>query len=281
MYIVTGKTAEPHVTSADDAALNSGFAGLGDYVLPNTELTVTQSSTNTFRLSRADILIQGVLARLEGTETVTIQNGDQGMYRIDSICATYQLDSRTKYEEVYLQVIKGTPSSTREGAVPPSLTSGSVYNGDFTRDARIVNILIFENSVVSTEVVIEKLLPISALGDALDDIRPYSPGERVSFDVHDGGYLTTNKTEVRFTMQLNKPISKNVKSVTITNAHARIRQSNDHIVGTKDVRADATISVTKFGAAGIVCKLTVLAKDTALNNDAVGVEVDGTFVFNS
>lgn len=156
MYIVTGKTGNPHVTGADDAALNAGIVGNGDYILSNTDFQVTKNG-NTFRLGRAELLMQGVHSRIEGNEELTVDDGDQGMYRIDSIVAYYQLDLSTGIETTGLKILSGTPTASSSNVKAPDINDGDLYNYASYREARLVNVHLYESTVQKYEIVIPKI----------------------------------------------------------------------------------------------------------------------------
>lgn len=173
MYIVTGKTGNPHVTGADDAAFNAGVTGNGDYILSNTDFSITRSG-NTFRLGRAELLMQGVHSRIEGNEELTVDDGDQGMYRIDSIVAFYQLDVSSGIETTGVKIIAGTPKTSLSDAKAPDIDNGDLYNHASYREARIANIQLYESTVQNYEVVIDKLpclVDINACNERMDEIK--------------------------------------------------------------------------------------------------------------
>ena len=71
----------------------------------------------------------GVEFRVEyGThDDVAIDNGSQGMNRIDLVCARYQKDGSTGIESMTWAVVKGTPSSGTPSA--PPYTTGDIIEG--------------------------------------------------------------------------------------------------------------------------------------------------------
>lgn len=131
MNIITGYRGEPHITSSQDRAGNQGSYGTGSYVLDvGNKLAATISSSTQVRIADGAICHQGCLANIDaGTyDAVTINNGAQGVNRIDLIVARYTKDSVTGVESIDLVVIQG--SSVSGTPTPPSYRTGNIQNGD-------------------------------------------------------------------------------------------------------------------------------------------------------
>lgn len=130
MNIITGRTGTPHVTAQQDRDIHAGILGDGMYVLPvGEQFAAEQQSSNVIRIKDGTLMLQGCAASIEAGEfeDVTIENGSQGMGRIDLITAHYHLDTSTGYESVELRVIKGTPAAS--GPQQPAYASGIIRDG--------------------------------------------------------------------------------------------------------------------------------------------------------
>ena len=128
MQIVTGYRGEPHITSDDQQALNKGV--IGDAILPiGEQLHAEMVTANTLRIHDGTAVMGGVEFRVDpGTyDDVSIDNGAQGMNRIDLVCARYQKDGSTGVESMSWAVVKGTPSSGTPST--PSYTTGDIIEG--------------------------------------------------------------------------------------------------------------------------------------------------------
>ena len=128
MRIVTGYRGEPHIVSDDAQALNKG--AFGDIILPiGNCLHATMETANTLRIQDGTAIMGGVEFRVEpGTyDDVAIDNGSQGMNRIDLVCARYQKDGSTGVESMSWAVVKGTPRSGTPAQ--PSYTTGDIVAG--------------------------------------------------------------------------------------------------------------------------------------------------------
>ncbi len=130
MKIVTGHTGEPHITSNDVLSANQGVVGADYYVLDVGEKGRAELiSNNEVRIYDGEFMMQGVHFRIEPGkyETVTIENGTQGMKRIDLIVASYTRTSSTGVENVELRVIKG--ASVVENPRKPATAIGYIRSG--------------------------------------------------------------------------------------------------------------------------------------------------------
>lgn len=128
MDIVTGYRGEPHVTSNDHQAFNYGI--IGDCILPvGQKLTGELISNNELRIYDGEIIHKGVHSRVKpGTyDTVTLENGAQGMNRIDLVCVKYSKASNNVETSEWI-VKKGT--ATAGTASEPSYTNGNIVSGD-------------------------------------------------------------------------------------------------------------------------------------------------------
>lgn len=128
MEIVTGYRGVTHITSDDQQALNKGV--IGDAILPiGDRMAAEMTTANNLRIYDGTAVMGGVEFRvLPGTyDDVAIDNGTQGMNRIDLVCARYQKDGSTGVESMSWAVVKGTPSSGT--AVAPTYTTGDIIAG--------------------------------------------------------------------------------------------------------------------------------------------------------
>ena len=131
MNIVTGYRDEPHVTSWQDRDLNQGIFGSGTYILNvGSKLAASIITNNEIRIADGTLVMQGCQGVIQkGTyDTITIDNGSQGMMRSDLICAQYQRNGSTGVESMSLVVIKGTPAASNPS--DPTYTSGDIQGGD-------------------------------------------------------------------------------------------------------------------------------------------------------
>lgn len=141
MKIVSGKTGTSHVTSQQFRQLVEGTVGQGSYILNSGEnLEAELSSNNILKIRSGMMSHHGNLSVVDiGTyDEVTIQNGTQGMKRIDLIVNRYTKNDETGIEENEWVVIMGTPDA--ESPVAPVYTEGNLQDGDLVDDCPVFEV---------------------------------------------------------------------------------------------------------------------------------------------
>ena len=133
MKIITGYRNEPHVTSQQERDMNIGLLGSGVHIMNvGSKMAATIVSANEITIADGLLIAEGCTATIERgtTESMAIENGAQGMQRIDLIVARYTKDSSSvkPIEDMQLAVITGTPAASSPAA--PAYASGSIANGD-------------------------------------------------------------------------------------------------------------------------------------------------------
>lgn len=167
MNIVTGYKGEPHVTSWQDRDLNQGIFGADTYILNvGSKLAASIISNNEIHIADGVIMMQGCEGVVQkGTyDTISIDNGSQGLARHDLICAQYSKNGSTGVESMSLVVIKGTAAAT---ATDPSYTSGDIQNGDTLVQVPLYRVVLSGLTVTGVEQVADNIGNIGALKDAV------------------------------------------------------------------------------------------------------------------
>lgn len=158
MKIVTGKTGTPHVTSRQFRGMMEGIIGQDSYIITHGENLEPELVTNNkLKIKSGMMCHRGNISTVEiGTyDEVTIQNGTQGMKRIDLIVNRYSKVEGTGIEENNWVVIQGTPAA--EDPVAPEYTEGNLQEGDLVDDCPV-----FEAHLDGINVTeIKKLLIVS------------------------------------------------------------------------------------------------------------------------
>lgn len=132
MDIITGKTGAPHVTSQQDREINQAIFGKGNAVLDIGSCFACENlGQNKIRIKDGLLMIQGTGASIPcgSFEDVIIENGTQGLKRIDLICAVYRKDAGTGIESVTLEVVKGTAASNPKPIAIELLNLKTIRNG--------------------------------------------------------------------------------------------------------------------------------------------------------
>lgn len=199
MKIVTGKTGTPHVTSRQFRGMMEGIIGQDSYIITHGENLEPELVTNNkLKIKSGMMCHHGNISTVEiGTyDEVTIQNGTQGMKRIDLIVNRYSKVEGTGIEENNWVVIQGTPAA--EDPVAPAYTEGNLQEGDLVDDCpvfeahldginvtEIKKLLIVSPSInpdLAETVYDQSALPIADFYDVMDfDLR--KRGNEVFFNV--------------------------------------------------------------------------------------------------
>lgn len=127
LHLVTGYAGQAHVTSEDFGSLCAAIFGTGMIVLDRgNRLQASVITNNQIDVADGDIMMQGRHVRLNEGETVSlsVENGVQGYFRNDLICARYTRDTSTGVESCNLIVIKGT--AVASNPVDPAYTQGNI-----------------------------------------------------------------------------------------------------------------------------------------------------------
>lgn len=135
MKIISGKTGSPHVTSQQFRQIFEGIIGDESCILPCGENLAPELQTNNSLKIRSGLMYHhGNLSTVElGTyDEVTIQNGTQGMKRIDLVVNRYTREEESGTEKNEWIVIQGTPHAS--SPTVPDYTEGNLQDGDLVDD---------------------------------------------------------------------------------------------------------------------------------------------------
>lgn len=153
-HLITGYAGHEHIKSEDAGAFNAAVFGSEQYVLETGEqFAGTIVNNNTVRIQDGDGLMYGRHFRINPGiyEDVQIETGTSGMNRIDLICMTYEKNGTNETESVYLEVVKGTPTSGT--AAVPSYTDGNILEGAVKNQMPLYKVAL-------SGVVLSKITPI-------------------------------------------------------------------------------------------------------------------------
>ena len=167
MNIITGYRGEPHVTSQQLRDTNIGTFGGGTYILDvGSQMAATVISANEVQIADGLLVAEGCTAEVARgtTESMTIENGSQGMLRTDLIVARYTKASGTAVEDMELAVIKGTPAASNPAM--PAYNTGLIADGDSPVDFPLYKVNINGISITS----VERLADVVSINGKFDDI---------------------------------------------------------------------------------------------------------------
>lgn len=160
-YIVTGHTGTDHITSDDMSALQQGIVGTDDYLLSDNpdDFKATINADGSISLSKGEIIIQGVHARVQNGDSVSPDAGSTGSDRIDYIVGVYTVIDNI--EEFKIEVRKGTSSAY------PELIQDDIRNGGTRREVALFAIK-FTGTQISR---VERVIPfVNSLNTIIDKL---------------------------------------------------------------------------------------------------------------
>ena len=167
MNIITGYKGEPHVTSQQLRDTNIGTFGGGAYILDvGSQMAATVISANEVQIADGLLVAEGCTAEVARgtTESMTIENGSQGMLRTDLIVARYTKTANTAVEAMALAVVKGTPAASNPAT--PAYNAGLIADGDSPVDFPLYKVNINGISITS----VERLVDVVSINGKFDDV---------------------------------------------------------------------------------------------------------------
>lgn len=141
MKIVSGRGSDAHVTSAQFRQFIEGTVGSLSCILQTGEhLEPELASNNLLRVKSGMMCHHGNISSVDnGTyDEITIQNGTQGMKRIDLVVNRYTIEEETEIEKNEWVVIQGTPAESNPTV--PAYTEGDLRNGDLIDDCPVFEV---------------------------------------------------------------------------------------------------------------------------------------------
>ena len=182
MNIITGYRGEPHITSQQKRNTNIGIFGVTPRIVKGvgSELAATIVSANSITIADGMVVCQGCTAEITrgASESITIENGAQGMLRTDLIVVRYSKNSGTGVEDMQLAVIKGTPAASNPQT--PAHTSGTIANGDVLAEFPLYAVNIDGISIDSVTLLMDKTSVVNWINTVLNKIGDTAMGTTAS-----------------------------------------------------------------------------------------------------
>lgn len=149
---------------------HQGTWGSGAYILRTGQMLEPQvQSSNEIRIRDGALMVQGALStvKVNSYDPVTIQNGTQGMKRIDLICWQYTYDAEQDVESADWVVIQGTPAET--DPQQPAYTDGDIQQGDSPVQVPVFAVELDGINVTGVTTLLPKAPTFEELNDKLDE----------------------------------------------------------------------------------------------------------------
>lgn len=163
LELVTGYWGMEHVTAEQDADLNAGIIGSGNYVLNIGEKMRAEAvSANQVRIFDGVFMAYGRQCILgDGEyEDITIENGTPGLLRNDMIVVKYKKDEESGKENATFAVLKGETGSVGKDPVP---NKQDIRSGAFESEVPMYRVKI-------NGLAIEKIEPLYSIPMTNDDL---------------------------------------------------------------------------------------------------------------
>jgi len=158
MNIIWGYKADPHITAQQLRNTYAGIFGGDTHILDTgSKLAATVVSATEVQIADGVMIAQGCTASIEHgeTESLTIANGSQGMFRKDLIVARYTKTAGTGVENMALAVITGTPASASPAV--PSHNTGVIADGDSPIDFPLYVVNLDGISITSVDALVDTI----------------------------------------------------------------------------------------------------------------------------
>lgn len=188
MDIATAHKGKPHISAEMWAELNRGITGNESYVMEGGQKFKSELvSNNLLKIHDGSGMMQGrhVFIPVGQSDELTIENGNQGMKRIDLVVARYTKDENTKIENTDTIIIKGTPSESNP--VAPAHIEGDIRAGDMKADWPLYEVELDGISVVEVRPLFKALMSMSKINKSLSYIKDHiveSGKIKVSGDIY-------------------------------------------------------------------------------------------------
>lgn len=174
MDISTAHKGKPHISAEMWAELNRGITGNESYVMEGGQKFKSELvSNNLLKIYDGSGMMQGrhVFIPVGQSDELTIENGNQGMKRIDLVVVRYTKNENTKIEDTETIVIKGTPSESNP--VAPAHIEGDIRAGDMKADWPLYEVELDGISVVEVRPLFNVLMNMSMINKSLSYIKDY------------------------------------------------------------------------------------------------------------
>ncbi len=205
MDIITGYTGTPHITAENDRDINIGIFGSKSYVLQTgTMLTAEISNNNEIKVRDGVIMHQGCAASIKKNtyDSVTINNGSQGMKRIDLLVARYEKQPETNVESLTLKVLQGTPVETSPQV--PEHTEGDIQAGDTVADMPLYEVEIDGLNITEIRKVFQTMGDLESVnGKSIIEFGENDNGSYIKFG--DGTLFMWGNAKIKFTFASGDP----------------------------------------------------------------------------
>lgn len=165
-----GPSADPHIYAEDDAAIFQSMFGEDGILDIGSKLELSIQSNNLVRMSDGALCVGGHIGRIKYADYVdlTIDNGETGYNRNDLIIGSFSNTGEHTIDTFEPQVVKGTPATG--SAVDPTLTDGSLYEGDHLRQVPVARVRLEGLNIVGVDMLLQVIPSIPSMKEQLEEL---------------------------------------------------------------------------------------------------------------
>ena len=165
-----GPSANPHIYAEDDAAIFQSMFGEDGILDIGSKLELSIQSNNLVRMSDGALCVGGHIGRIKYADYVDliIDNGETGHNRNDLIIGSFRNTGEHTIDTFEPQVVKGTPATG--DAVDPTLTEGSLYEGEYLRQVAVARVKLEGLNIVGIDMLLPVIPSIPSLKEQLDEL---------------------------------------------------------------------------------------------------------------
>lgn len=170
-----GPSANPHIYAEDDAAIFQSMFGEDGILDIGSKLELSIQSNNLVRMSDGALCVGGHIGRIKYADYVDliIDNGETGHNRNDLIIGSFRNTGEHTIDTFEPQVVKGTPATG--DAVDPTLTEGSLYEGEYLRQVAVARVKLEGLNIVGIDMLLPVIPSIPSLKEQLDELNRKLP----------------------------------------------------------------------------------------------------------
>lgn len=204
-----GPSANPHIYAEDDAAIFQSMFGEDGILDIGSKLELSIQSNNLVRMSDGALCVGGHIGRIKYADYVdlTIDNGETGHNRNDLIIGSFRNTGEHTIDTFEPQVVKGTPATG--DAVDPTLTEGSLYEGEYLRQVAVARVKLEGLNIVGIDMLLPVIPSIPSLKEQLDELNRNLP-QGIPLSAEQSGVLALESARLKIiygTYPLNAFIS--------------------------------------------------------------------------
>ena len=253
MELVTGRKGSAHITSQQDRMKHQGTWGSGAYILQTGQMLEPQvQSSNEIRIRDGALMVQGALGtvKVNSYDPVTIQNGTQGMKRIDLICWQYTYDAEQDVESAEWVVIQGTPAET--DPQQPAYTDGDIQQGDSPVQVPVFAVELDGINVTGVTTLLPTAPTLEELNDKLQGL--LADPEDIDLTLNTSGFTSNNTWAQRVGRQVTvypQVVGTPVKGRTIASglpAPPKTINIRDATFGQVSLNTDGQLIIASAGS---------------------------------